>query len=263
MSSIARYFTAASKIKAMSTSNPHILLLEDDPAIAQTVVFALERAGFRVCHCLLVQHAQRAWQAGQTAQTEKAEGGFLAAILDIGLPDGSGLEVCKALRSHALYATLPILILSAQSDEIDRVLGLELGADDYLAKPFSPRELVARLKALLRRSAYSAYSAVKSEPASAGLEIDREGQSARLAGVALDLTRLEFLLLCALHDFSGRTRSRESLLRAVWGAAFEGSERTLDTHIKTLRNKLLMASPNSGASISTQRGMGYALNLAR
>jgi two-component system, OmpR family, catabolic regulation response regulator CreB len=164
---------------------------------------------------------------------------------------------------------LPILMLSAQSDEIDRVLGLELGADDYLAKPFSPRELVARIKALLRRSQFAS-AAPASMPmpmpvTAAGLIIDREGQGASLHGAALDLTRLEFLLLCALHDFAGRTRSRESLLRAVWGAAFEGSERTLDTHIKTLRSKLAQAShANANAeTITTQRGMGYALALER
>jgi two-component system, OmpR family, catabolic regulation response regulator CreB len=230
---------------------PHILLLEDDPAIAQTVAYALERAGYVVTHCLLVQEARQAWQSHSD---------FAAAILDIGLPDGNGLDVCRELRLHAQYATLPILILSAQSEEIDRVLGLELGADDYLAKPFSPRELVARVKALLRRSSY--HNAVP-EPAATGLNIDREGQCATWAGVALDLTRLEFLLLCALHDFAGRTRSRESLLRAVWGVSFEGSERTLDTHIKTLRSKLSQANPTSSETIVTHRGLGYALRMER
>jgi two-component system, OmpR family, catabolic regulation response regulator CreB len=232
-------------------SSPQILFLEDDPAIAQTVVYAIERAGYSVCHCLLVRDARAAWQSRSD---------FAAALLDIGLPDGSGLDVCRELRGHAQFATLPILILSAQSEEIDRVLGLELGADDYLAKPFSPRELVARVKALLRRSNYHALA---THAVPTGLVIDREGQSAALAGVALDLTRLEFLLLCALHDFAGRTRSRESLLRAVWGVAFEGSDRTLDTHIKTLRSKLTAASPASGEAITTQRGMGYALHLER
>jgi two-component system, OmpR family, catabolic regulation response regulator CreB len=126
---------------APAAAGRRLLLLEDDPAIAHTVVFALQREGFEVCHATLVREAAR--------ELAVPRHGFAAALLDIGLPDGSGLDLCRELRRQDPH--LPVMMLSARGEEIDRVLGLELGADDYLAKPFGPRELVARLRALLRR----------------------------------------------------------------------------------------------------------------
>lgn len=229
----------------------HVLLLEDDPAIAHTVIYAFERAGLRVTHSLLVRDA--------LAQLESARHDLL--VLDVGLPDGSGLDVCRAVRAHAAQRHLPILLLSAHGEEIDRVLGLELGADDYVTKPFSPRELVARVRGLLRRAAGPGPAAAPQAvhaAAAHGLEIDAEGQRALLRGQPLPLTRREFGLLAELLRTPGRIRSREALLDAVWGNDSERTDRTVDTHIKTLRAKLLRADPACDC-IETHRGMGYSI----
>lgn len=219
-----------------------ILLLEDDPAIARTVVFALEREGWQVVHVLLAREAL-AYIRNKPPQ---------AAIFDIGLPDGSGLEALRALREHPATAALPVLMLSARGEEIDRVLGLELGADDYLPKPFSPRELVARMRALLRRTVPAASASL--------FEHDRAGQRVRYAGHWLDLTRLEYGLLARLVDTPGRIMSRDALLDAVWGAVADSGDRTVDTHIKTLRAKLRAVSDEE--RIVTHRGMGYSIKTS-
>ncbi|MBH9577342.1 winged helix-turn-helix domain-containing protein [Inhella proteolytica] len=214
-----------------------ILFLEDDPAIAQTVRFALEREGLAVQHHAWLKDARAAW----------AQQAPRCAVLDIGLPDGSGLDWLRELRQQG--STTPILLLSARGEELDRVLGLELGADDYLCKPFSPRELVARVRGLLRRAP---------TPAAPGLRI--EGQQARWNGQALNLTRRELALLQALLAAQGRILSRDQLLDQAWGTASESSDRTVDTHIKTLRAKLREAGAGEEA-IRTHRGLGYALEL--
>ena len=226
-----------------------ILLLEDDPAIAGTVAFALQREGFAVDHVLLVGNAREAAARALPA----------LAILDVGLPDGSGLDLCRAWRQSgddALRA-LPVLMLTARAEELDRVVGLELGADDYLTKPFSPRELVARVRALLRRASLAPSAA----PSPGLFELDAEGQRIAFAGQWLALTRLEFGLLRALLRSPGRIRSRESLLDEVWGAEGDATDRTVDTHVKTLRAKLRAVRPEL-EPIATHRGMGYALDIA-
>ncbi len=222
---------------------PSLLLLEDDPAIARTAIYALERDGFTVLHCLLLGDARRALQARR----------FDLLMLDVGLPDGSGLDLCREVRSQ--HPT-PIVMLSARNEEIDRVLGLELGADDYVSKPFSPRELVARVKALLRRSAMVAAAA----PAPGGFAVDGQGQRILLHGVPLALTRRELRLLGALLRGPGRIHSREQLLEAAWGDDSDSTDRTVDTHIKTLRAKLRQADPGC-EYIVTHRGMGYSIEL--
>ena len=224
---------------------PHILLLEDDPAIAKTVVYAFERAGLRVTHCLLVADALRQLK---TAPPD-------ALVLDIGLPDGSGLDVCRQVRASATQRHLPVLVLSAQGEEIDRVVGLELGADDYVTKPFSPRELVARVRGLLRRVSAQASPA---PPAPTGFTLDLDGQRATWQGQALPLTRRELGLLAELLRQPGRIRSRDALLSAVWGNDSESSDRTVDTHIKTLRAKLQQITPSLDP-IATHRGLGYSI----
>ncbi|MDO8286274.1 MAG: two-component system response regulator CreB [Rhodoferax sp.] len=230
-------------------SPPHILLLEDDPAIARTVVYALERAGLRVTHCLLVADALRQLACASPD----------ALVLDIGLPDGSGLDVCRQVRASAPHAHLPVLMLSAHGEEVDRVVGLELGADDYVTKPFSPRELVARVRGLLRRASTMAASPAAHHAAvPAGFTLDVEGQRATWQGQTLDLTRRELGLLAELLRHPGRIRSREALLGAVWGHASESTDRTVDTHIKTLRAKLLQITP-AFDPITTHRGLGYAI----
>lgn len=233
----------------MNPASARVLLLEDDPAIARTVVYALERAMCVVTHSLLVRDALR--------QLDIASYDLL--LLDVGLPDGSGLDVCRAVRAHATRAHLPIIMLSAQGEEIDRVLGLELGADDYVSKPFSPRELAARVRALLRRANTPVDArSTANLGAATELEMDTQAQRVRLRGRWLVLTRREFGLLAHLLRQPGRIYSREALLDAVWGADSDSTERTVDTHIKTLRAKLQQVVPEHDY-ISTHRGMGYAL----
>lgn len=227
---------------------PRILLLEDDPAIAATVVFALQREGFEVRHHLLLGEARRA------ASRERPD----AAVLDQGLPDGLGMDLCRAWRqgTDPALRALPVLMLTARAEEMDRVIALETGADDYLTKPFSPRELVARLRALLRRAGLS--PACAPMPAT-GLQLDDAGQRVLLDGQALPLTRLEYRLLAELLKAPGRIRSREWLLHTVWGSQTEATDRTVDTHVKTLRAKLREARADLDP-IATHRGLGYAFD---
>lgn len=231
------------------TDRPLILLLEDDPAIAATVVFALEREGFRLLDVRLLQQADAAAREQRPA----------AAVLDVGVPDGNGLDLCRRWRADPdpHLATLPVLMLTARDEEIDRVLGLEAGADDYLAKPFSPRELAARMRALLRRAAMLHATAAPSQ--SSPFELDEGGQRIRYQGAWLSLTRLEYGLLRALLQARGRILSRERLLSLVWGEHSEAIDRTVDTHVKTLRAKLREVAP-AADPIVTHRGLGYGLD---
>lgn len=222
---------------------PSILLLEDDGAIASTIVYALDREGWSVTHCLLLREAR-----GMLALQA-----FDVHILDVGLPDGNGLDLCRELRQAG---DARVLMLSARGEEMDRVLGLELGADDYVAKPFSPRELVARVRALLRRAVQIA---APMQPSA--FTHDEAGQRISLSGHWLDLTRREYGLLALLLAAKGRILSREHLLERVWGLETDSMDRTVDTHIKTLRAKLKAASVQD--FITTHRGMGYSLDQPR
>ena len=233
-------------LQGHSVPPPRILLLEDDPAIARTVIYALERSGLQVTHCLLVRDALQ----------QLALRPHDLLVLDVGLPDGSGLDVCRQVRAQA---ATPVLMLSAHGEEIDRVLGLELGADDYVTKPFSPRELVARVRGLLRRAVPAAAPIAQVMPSSL-FTVDAAAQRANLRDQPLDLTRREFGLLAELLRRPGHIRSREALLDAVWGQDSDSTERTVDTHIKTLRAKLQQADPGR-EHITTHRGMGYAITL--
>ncbi|KQW32868.1 winged helix-turn-helix domain-containing protein [Acidovorax sp. Root402] len=228
-----------------------LLLLEDDPAIARTVAYALERDGLTVTHSLLVHDARQ--------QLQRAR--FDLLVLDVGLPDGSGLDLLRDVRHAPPTAALPVLMLSAHGEEIDRVLGLELGADDYLTKPFSPRELAARVKALLRRAGHgNGHPAAPAATAAALFHDDEAGQRISLRGQALPLTRREYRLLSHLLRGAGRIHSRDTLLAAAWGDDSESTDRTVDTHIKTLRAKLRELDP-AREYISTHRGMGYCLDI--
>ena len=233
-----------------------LLLLEDDPAIARTVAYALERDGLTVTHSLLVHDARQQLQSAR----------FDLLVLDVGLPDGSGLDLLRDVRNAPPTAALPVLMLSAHGEEIDRVLGLELGADDYLTKPFSPRELAARVKALLRRAGHgngngNGHSAsAPATSAAAPFHDDEAGQRISLRGQALPLTRREYRLLSHLLRGAGRIHSRDALLAAAWGDDSESTDRTVDTHIKTLRAKLRELDP-AREYISTHRGMGYCLDI--
>ena len=230
----------------MLPNAPHVLLLEDDPAIARTICYALEREGIAVTHSLLIADARQQWGSKS----------FDALLMDVGLPDGNGLDWCRELRSAGCIA--PVLVLSARGEEMDKVLGLELGADDYLSKPFSPRELLARMRALLRRSKQF-QPAAQAQPACA-LQIDEQGQRAMIHAQTLDLTRREFQLLQCLNQSAGRILSREHLLETIWGLHSESTDRTVDTHVKTLRAKLREYLPEQEL-ITTHRGLGYSLSL--
>jgi two-component system, OmpR family, catabolic regulation response regulator CreB len=230
-----------------------ILLLEDDPAIARVVALALQREGFEVRDYRKIGDAAKALPLYA----------FDLLLLDVGLPDGNGLDWLKSLRAgHAgqCYVSLPALMLTAQNDEIDKILGLELGADDYMTKPFSPRELVARVKALLRRSGQAVHASQTALPQAntdMAFKHDAAGQRILYAGQPLDLTRFEYGILARLLAAKGGILARDQLLDAVWGQASESLERTVDTHIKTLRQKLKSAGVVNDP-IQTHRGMGYS-----
>ncbi len=217
---------------------PAILLIEDEAAIADTLVYALQAEGFEVV-----------WRSlGQTGLAALAERDFDLAILDVGLPDGSGFELCKEIRKTS---EIPLMFLTARSSEIDRVVGLEIGADDYVAKPFSPREVCARVKTILKRS--------RGTTAKTALFHVDAGRI-RYCGQLLSLTRYELGLLQVLLGQPGRIFSRDQLMDRVWGDA-EAFDRTVDTHIKTLRAKLHQIDPQRDP-IATHRGLGYSLQLA-
>jgi len=219
----------------------HILMVEDEPSIAEVLVYALNSEGFQTTHHALGRSALVAAQAG----------GFDFIVLDVGLPDMSGFDFCREIRADA---NIPILFLTARSEEIDRILGLELGADDYVAKPFSPREVVSRVRAILRRTGNGA----QKTPVRREFEIDREGMRISYRGRLLHLTRYEFLLLDILLERPGRVLSRSHLMDAVWRDAEDTLERTVDAHIKTLRGKL-RAIGGDNDPIETHRGLGYSI----
>ncbi|MDW5416195.1 two-component system response regulator CreB [Iodobacter sp. CM08] len=229
----------------MSTT---IVLIEDEPAIADTLRFALEREGFAVSSYLLARDGEAAIKAQRPD----------LLILDIGLPDDSGLEVLKRLRRHS---DLPVLLLTARAEEFDRILGLELGADDYVLKPFSPREVAARVKAILKRSSPKTdTSSSYSHPATSSSLFQHEAQARRVqyAGQYLTLTPSEYRLLITLLAHPGQVFSRAQLLDALGEAAEDSFERTIDSHIKSLRAKLRLVRPDLDP-IATHRGFGYAL----
>ena len=220
---------------------PTILLAEDEPAIADTVLYALRAEGFTAEHVLL----------GGSVLPRLKQGGIDLVIMDVGLPDRSGFEVCRDLRTTS---AVPVVFLTARNDEIDRVLGLELGADDYMAKPFSPRELVARVRARLRRHEGG-------ETQRKGrFEVDAVAHRIRYAGHWLDMTRYEHALLHELLRRPGAILSRAQLLDRAWEDALESGERTVDTHVKTLRAKLRALDP-ARDPIRTHRGLGYSIDV--
>ena len=231
---------------AATPTSSTILIAEDETAIADTVVYALRAEGFAAEHVLL----------GGAVVPRLQAGGIDLIVLDIGLPDVAGFEVCRAIRA---FSEVPVIFLTARDSEIDRVVGLELGADDYVVKPFSPRELVARVRARLRRRAQADAASWRVHGA---FEIDREGRRIRYRGRALDLTRYEYGLLDVLLQRPGAVLSRSQLMDRVWADALDSGDRTVDTHIKTLRAKLRMIDDASGATadpIRTHRGLGYSL----
>ena len=219
-----------------------IWLVEDEASIADTLIYALQTDGFEVEWFPLGQPL--------LARLERSRPDFL--ILDVGLPDISGFELCKQVRA---LTDIPLMFLTARSEEIDRLIGLEIGADDYVAKPFSPREVCARVRVILRRS-----QPIIPQPSQL-LALDEERARICFHGQPLTLTRYEYLLLKTLMQAPGRVYSRQQLMDLVWSGAEESLDRTVDTHTKTLRAKLRERDSEANL-ILTHRGLGYSLELA-
>jgi two-component system catabolic regulation response regulator CreB len=223
---------------------PHrILIVEDEATIADTIAYALSTDGF-----VPVWHASGAAALAEIGQAEPD-----LIVLDVGLPDINGLELFRMITART---RAPVIFLTARSDEVDRIVGLEMGADDYIAKPFSPRELVARIRTVLRRVNRSGVSAAPASPAP--FEVDEEKLRIRYFGQPLLLTRYEYRVLGLLVRHPGRVYSRDELLQRAWDEPEASYDRTVDAHIKTLRAKLKAIRPDIEA-IETHRGSGYAL----
>ncbi len=258
-----------------ATVNPRILIAEDESGIADLLRYVLASDGFEPVWCATAAAAIESFETAPPA----------LAILDVGLPDMNGFELFKRLQAIARArgdAEVPMLFLTARSDEIDRVVGLELGADDYIAKPFSPRELVARVRGVLRRSARAAMPVAADDsraanPAAAPpnnapeartdsaastampFHVDSERRRIRYYGQPLLLSRYEYGLLALLVQRPGRVYTRDELLQIVWDDGADSFDRTVDAHVKTLRAKLKAIAPEL-EPIRTLRGTGYALN---
>lgn len=227
--------------------NKNILVIEDEPSIADNVCYSLKQEGFSPVWVSLGNQGIEAIQS-QSPQ-------FNLIILDVGLPDISGFEVCKAIRQ---FSDTPIIFLTARSEEIDRVVGLEIGGDDYVVKPFSPRELVARVKVILKRVTSES---CKQESTNLFF-IDEAKQQIQFANDRLQLTSYEFGILKTLIEQPERIFTREQLMDKVWQTPDESFDRVIDTHIKTIRAKLRAVNPTYNPII-THRGVGYSIKLVK
>ena len=230
----------------MTPPKPQILVVEDEPSILDNILYSLETEGFDPLGCPT---------GGEALETLRDTPGVRLVVLDIGLPDTTGLELCKQIRAER---PIPVIFLTARDSELDRVLGLEIGADDYVVKPFSPRELCARVKAVLRRCNDTASTESEHKGAPAPVEIDTVRMKIRYFGEALPLSSTEFKLLTVLGTQPGRVYSRAQLMDAAWEEPEAAMERTVDAHIKSLRAK--MNAVREGIEpVQTHRGLGYSL----
>ena len=228
----------------------HLLLIEDDARLATMVAEYLEQSGFAVSHC-------GDGLSGLGHLTQPPAGAVPElVILDLMLPDIDGLEVCRRIRSlPAPAASVPVLMLTAKGDATDRIIGLELGADDYLPKPFEPRELLARVRAILRRKVEN--TAPNSKALRFGsLEIDRDARTVTVSGVACELTSYQFDLLVALAERAGRVLTRDQIMEAVRGRELEAFDRSIDVHMGRIR-AAIEADAKDPKRILTVRGVGY------
>ena len=219
-----------------------ILIIEDEPDIRETLVYNFSREGYDILSASSLLEAR--------SQIESNT--FSLILLDLMLPDGSGLDLCREIKSDKYKSSIPIIILTAKDDEVDKVVGFELGADDYVTKPFSVRELILRAKAVLKRGEKESDN-VEIKRQFGQLSIDIESHEVFVDNVEIILTAIEFKLLCQLIDRRGRVQSRDRLLSDVWGYTAEVTTRTVDTHIKRLRLKL----GSMGKYVQTIRGIGY------
>lgn len=219
---------------------PSILIVEDETAIADTLIYALESERFTVAHFTTGSEGLNYLQASEPD----------LVILDIGLPDMTGLDLCREIRR---FSQIPVLFLTARSSEVDQVLGLELGADDYVTKPFSPRAVVARIRAILRRGRS------QNESDTILLQHDEAKMMIQCCGQPLSLTAHEYRLLAILLSQPGRVFTREQLLEQAWHDPGSAMDRTIDAHIKSLRSKIRKYSLEAADTIQTRRGLGYTL----
>lgn len=224
-----------------------VLLIEDEAAIADTLIYALKTEGFRVIWRRL---------AGEAMASLEEEGADLV-LLDIGLPDGNGFDLCRDIRRQR---TVPVIFLTARKEEIDRVVGLEIGGDDYVTKPFSPREVTARVKAVLRRARPGLVPDDGADGTQGPFTVDDAGKRIAYRGQWLELSRYEYRILHALVSHPERVLSRAQLMDHAWEEPEASFDRAVDTHIKTLRSKLRQIDPEC-QSIRTHRGMGYSVTL--
>ena len=222
--------------------NVNILVIEDEPDIRKNLDYNLGREGFKASSVGSLD------EANEKLKSKK----FDLILLDLMLPDGSGLDLCKKIKSNSETEATPIIILTAKDDEVDKVVGFELGADDYVTKPFSVRELILRVKAILKRSDTKTKEVVEVERQFGDLKIDVDSHEVHVDSQLIELTALEFRLLKELVDKRGRVQSRDQLLSEVWGYNAEVTTRTVDTHIKRLREKL----GSMGKYVQTIRGVG-------
>ena len=219
-----------------------ILIIEDEPDIRRNLEYNLSREGFSISTAASISEAN----------TLLASTDYNLILLDLMLPDGSGLDLCKSIKSNSDTESIPIIILTAKDDEVDKVVGFELGADDYVTKPFSVRELILRVKAVLKRGSKKK-EIVEVIRQFGDLKIDVDSHEVHVDDTKINLTALEFRLLRQLVDTRGRVQSRDQLLSDVWGYSAEVTTRTVDTHVKRLREKL---GP-MGKYVHTIRGVGY------
>lgn len=226
---------------------PSVLLVEDETSIADTLIYALETEHFKVTHFTTAGEA-----------LEKLNHSFDIAILDIGLPDMSGFDLCNEIRKTS---SLPILFLTARDSEIDRILGLELGGDDYVTKPFSPREIGARVRAILRRSSGNIDNQASPTRQHGSLCHAPDAMTISCHGTPLNLTAHEYKLLATLMSQPGRIFTRNQLLEKAWDDPGSAMDRTVDAHIKSLRSKIRERTPDRTDPIETRRGLGYTLSL--
>ena len=225
----------------METKQPVILVVEDDDDIRELVAFSLEDEGYRV------EQAADGLRGLELANELQPD----LIVLDLMLPGRDGLSVCRELNRRASDALpIPVLMLTARGDEMDRIIGFEYGADDYVVKPFNIRELMLRVRAILRRRSLDNGKRVITRH---GISLDQQGRRVSIDGETLELTALEYRIFEDFFLNAGRIRTREELLSSVWGYQFEGYERTVDVHIARLRRKL----GNAAQCIETVRGMGY------
>ena len=220
-----------------------ILVVEDDPDIQELVCYNLQQAGLET---IAVEGGEAAIDRLEVETVEMI-------VLDLMLPGMDGLEVCRWLKQQPQLREIPVLMLTARAEEVDRIVGLELGADDYVVKPFSPRELVLRVRAVLRRAEGRDDDADGDRIQAGPLLIDAEGHQVFMDGKLLELTTIEFKLLKTLAQRRGRVQTRDELLNVVWGYEYGGYARTVDTHVRRLREKLDAAS----SLVETVRGVGY------